>query len=207
MEPALAWTSTPTEHSSFAIFICTDSKSLCEALLESNHGTYFIYESINSISSTIYNQWIPGNSDIPGNELAYKAAKKTTTVVTKTILPVSLSSSLQVINNKIRDNSPTHEWLAQIYQHQKPSCDLNQMKDQKDDMLIARLRSCHHPSLHQYLHRPDPAKEPIWLCDCPAGDAIRQPVFGCHKGSLEWFATRPVDLVAYARKTLVNLDV
>ena len=37
-------------------------------------------------------------------------------------------------------------------------------------------------------------------------NTMRQRVFGCHLGSLEWLATRPGDIVAYERKTLVNLD-
>ena len=45
-----------------------------------------------------------------------------------------------------------------------------------------------------------------WLSDCPALLSVRQRVFGCHQGSLEWLATRPGDVVVYARKTLVNLD-
>ena len=45
-----------------------------------------------------------------------------------------------------------------------------------------------------------------WLWECPAGDAIRQQVFGNHKRSLEWLATRPGDVVKYTRKTLVNLE-
>ena len=49
-------------------------------------------------------------------------------------------------------------------------------------MLLARLRSGHPPSLHQYLQPFNPVKDPIcpsrhleeqdlahWLCDCPAG--------------------------------------
>lgn len=75
---------------------------------------------INSISSSIFIQCIPGHSDIPGNELA----KEATTIATNTILPVSLSSYLQVINEKI---SPlNHVWIAQIYQHYKISRDLQQ---------------------------------------------------------------------------------
>ena len=45
-----------------------------------------------------------------------------------------------------------------------------------------------------------------WLCECPAATIIRQQVFGNYKGSLEWLATSPGDVVAYAKKTLVNLD-
>lgn len=52
--------------------------------------------------------------------------------------------------------------------------------------MLACLRSCHHPSVHQYLRRLDPTQDPIcltcrldeqdlshWLCKCPAGDAMR----------------------------------
>ena len=53
-----------------------------------------IHDSNNSISSYIYIQWIPGHQDIPRNELADRAAKEATIIATKTILPVSLSSSL-----------------------------------------------------------------------------------------------------------------
>ena len=80
-----------------------------------------IHNSINSISSSILIQWIPGYSAIPSNELAYKAAKEATAIVTNTILPVSFSSSIQVINQTIHDDPPTHERVAQVYQHQKTS--------------------------------------------------------------------------------------
>ena len=38
------------------------------------------------------------------------------------------------------------------------------------------------------------------------GDAIRQCVFGNHQGSLKWLATRPEDVAAFARNTLVDFD-
>ena len=87
------------------------------------------------------------------------------------------------------------------------------------DVLLARLRSAHHPSLKQYLHQLDPLQDPIcpnghlekqdlhhWLCECSPLITMRLLVFGFHQGSLEWLATRPGDVVAYTRKTLVNLD-
>ena len=108
----------------------------------------------------------------------------------------------------ICDDPPTHERVIQIYQHQNASQDSNQIKNRKDYVLLDRLRSGHHPSLHYYLHRLDPAQDPIcpsccfdeqdpnhWLCESPAGDVIRQQVFGNHKESLERLATRPEDVV------------
>ena len=161
-----------------------------------------IHNSINSISSSILIQWIPGYSAIPSNELADKAAKEATTIVTNTILPVSFSSFIQVINQTVHDDPPTHERVAQVYQHQKASRNSKQNKKRKDDVLLGRLRSGHHPSLHHYRHWLDPTQDPIcpschideqdlnhWLCECPAGDAKRQQVFGNHKRSLEWLDT------------------
>ena len=109
MESALTWTSTTANHPSFTILICAHSKSLCEVPLSSNPSIFFIHEFVNSISSYIYIQLISGHSDIPGNEIANKATKEARTIVTNTIIPVSYSSSLQVISNEIRDNPPTHD--------------------------------------------------------------------------------------------------
>ena len=53
-----------------------------------------IHESINSISSSIYIQWIPGHSDIPDNGLDDKATKEATVIAKNTIFPVSLFNSL-----------------------------------------------------------------------------------------------------------------
>ena len=219
MESALSWTSTKANHPSISILLCTNSKSLCEALISSKPRTSSIHNSISSISSSIFIQWITTHSVIPGNDLADKAAKEATTIVTNTILTVSFSSSIQVINGIIHDNPPAHERVALIYDYQRASRDAKQIQNRKDDVLLGRLRSGHDLSLQEYLHRVDPSKDPIcpkcclaeqdlnhWLCDCPATTNIRLQVFGNHKGSLEWLATRPGDVVAYTRKTLVNLD-
>ena len=109
MESALSWTPTNTNHPSISILFCTDSNSICEALISSNPQTFSIHNSINSISFSIFIQWISGHSPIPGNVLAHKAAKEATTITTDTILLVSFSSSIQVINETICDDLSTHE--------------------------------------------------------------------------------------------------
>ena len=112
-----------------SLYSCTDSKSLCEALILSNPHTSSIHNSFNSISSSIFIQWIPGHSIIPGNELANKAGKKATTIASNTILPVSFSSSIQVINETIRDDPSTHKCFSLIYQHQEASRNSKQIKN------------------------------------------------------------------------------
>ena len=123
MESALNWTSANANHPSITILFCTDSKSLCEALISSNPRASSVHNSIHSISSSIFIQWITGHSAIVGNKLADKAAKEATPIATNAILPVSFSSSMQVINETICDDPPSHERTAQVYQHQKVSRD------------------------------------------------------------------------------------
>ena len=148
MESAVTSTSTTANHPSFTILICAHGKSLCEVLLSSNPSILFIHESVTSISSYIYIQLISGHSDIPGNEIANKATKEARTIVTNTILPVSYSSSLEVISNEIHDNPPTYDTFTMIYQHQKASRDSKQTENQWDNVLFARLQSGHNFSVH-----------------------------------------------------------
>ena len=130
-----------------------------------------------------------------------------------------MSSSIQVINDTIRDVPPTHERVAAVCHHRRVSRDTKQIKNRRDDVLLACLRSGHHSSLMQYLHRLDPSQDRLcqnccleeqnlhhWLCECPALITMRQRVFGYPQGSLKWLATQPGDIVAFSRKTLVNLD-
>ena len=103
-------------HLPLTMLIYTDSKSFCEV---SNPDICYIRGYINSISFSIYIQCIPGYSDIPGNELAERAAKESTSIAANSIHHVSLSRFLQVINDKIRDNPLTDERIARVCQHRK----------------------------------------------------------------------------------------
>ena len=219
MESALSWTLINAKHHPITILFCTDSKSLCEALISSHLPTFSIHNSINSTSSSIFIQLIPGHSTIPGNDIVDKATKEATTIAADTILPIFLFSSIQVINETIRDATPIHERVASLHKHWRVSRDAKQINSRKDDVLIACLRSGHHPSLEQYLHWLDPSQDPScanccqeeqdllhWISNCPALLTVRQRMFGCHQGSLQWLPTQPGNVVAYKRKTLVNLD-
>ena len=158
MESALSRISTNANHPSIFVLFCTECKSLCQAFIWSNPQTFSIHNSICSISSFIFIQLIPGHSAIPGNDLVDKAAKQATTITTDTIHPVSFSSSIQVIKETVHDALPSHERFALIYHHWKDFRDAKEISNRKDDVLLACLRSSHHPSLGQYLNRTDPSQ-------------------------------------------------
>ena len=219
MEAALKWTCTNANPVRTSILICTDSQSLCEALSSCNPRTTSIRQCTSSISSSIFIQSVPEHSNIPGNNLANRAAKEATTIESDTIYPTPLSCAFQVINELFRDGPPLHARKTKIYEDRKTSTDLQQIKICRDDVLIARFCFWHHLSLKALYHRTDPEIDPTCpsyqqaehtlqhsFLECPTGDAIRQRVFGNHQGSLKWLPSRPGDVIAFARKTLVDLD-
>ena len=219
MEAALQWTCTNANSVQTSILICTDSQPLFEALSSCNPQTTSIRQCISSISSSIFMQWVPGHSNIPGNDLTGRAAKEATTIEPDTIHPTPLSCAFQVINELFHDSPPSHTRTSKIYQHHKTSTDLQQIKSCRDDVLIARIYSGHHLPLKVHHHQTDPEIGPVcpscqqaehtlqnWLLECPAGDAIRQSVFGNHQWSLKWLATQSGDVIVFARKILVDLD-
>ena len=193
-------------------------RQLCEALTLYNPRSTSIHQCISSILSSIFIKWVPGNSNIPGDGLADRAVKEATTVDTIHSTPHILCD-FQVINNLFHDDPPSHACTNEIYQHHKTVTDQQQVQNHRDDVLIAQLHSGHHLLLKAHQHRTDPEIDLMcpsckqaectlqhWLIECPAGDAIWQHVFGNRQGSLKWLAIWPRDVIAFTRKTLVDLD-
>ena len=69
LEKALAWILENDDDPTRVALICTDSQSLCTALLGQNLQVFsVIIDMLAQIRSTIHLQWILGHSDVPGNE-------------------------------------------------------------------------------------------------------------------------------------------
>ena len=80
MERAAEWIAANSEDAD-TILIATDSQSLCQALQHNNREVDDIMHHLSKTKAKITIQWLPGHSNIPGNEAADKAAKEAANLV------------------------------------------------------------------------------------------------------------------------------
>ena len=106
MLSATDWVSKHLEHTqSAAVF--TDSQSLCTALVGNSPALDPLRTKLNKLPCKLTIQWIPGHSNIPGNELADAAAKSATSL--KGSSPgVSYSSICTQIRAATKDPPPSN---------------------------------------------------------------------------------------------------
>lgn len=173
-----------------SILICTDSRSLTDALKQGNwkDTDHWLRESkrtLIGIKSQITLMWIPSHVDIPGNEKADELASIGTTMDQEGI-PVSH----KIIKAKIKRQgwSITHERARKIYKHRRsPINDVEKKWPRRVRTLFARLRSGHAMQLKAYRHFIELEDDALceegcgkeetlehMLCECVATEAARQ---------------------------------
>ena len=81
--------------------ICTDSKSLLQAIQNYSPELSEIHDLLSSLVGRMTLQWVPSHSNIPGNELADKAAKDATKLSAKKTNEVLLSVLLLQLSREL----------------------------------------------------------------------------------------------------------
>ena len=149
------------------VLICTDSQSLCMALNSFNMETSPFRSAIHNKQTKIITQWIPGHSDVPGNEMADKAAKEGADLETAQ-RPISYRSACMMIKKSI--SYPTsHPVMKKVYQHYSTEKEKEEITTRKDQVLLAQLRSGKHKAFATYQHMLDETK-PATCPRCTSGE-------------------------------------
>ena len=173
-----------------------------------------IVEKLQKLKGRVIIQWIPGHSNIPGNELADKYAKEVAQNGEAPITPVTYNSAKAIIKREIKDQPPKHPIVSKTYEHLSSKED-GKIKSRKDAALLAQLRSGHCKELKAYQHRLDETKDETcprcqleaetvqhWLA-CPANIRKRQDIFGDDDVPLGTMTKNPGLILAYARETIL----
>ena len=199
------------------VLICTDSQALCKALKGQCRGyTADLKFRLESLVPKIAIQWIPGHTNIPGNDLADDAAKDAANITNEDNRPISFGSVKSHIKRAIIDKPIKHERTALVYKDYNYKADLKAIKSRSDQTLLSRLRSGHHLSLRAYKHRIDSTHDPHcrhcpgeqhdlehWLTRCTATTEARQRLFGTTEITTNYLVTHPKLVVEMARATLL----
>ena len=198
------------------ILICTDSKSLCQKLLGNSIEVTDLRQQILNTPGVITIQWVPGHSDIPGNELADAAAKEAA------LLPsaqgaISYASARAFIKQTIVDGPFTHPRPNRAYAGKSKKQE-DRLTTREDQVLLARLRTgklknfCSYQSL---LDKGATSPEcPLcqtsdhtlehWLMECEGTAEAAFRVYGFRPSHLGVMSERTKETVAYARATLLT---
>ena len=205
--------------SEISIMVCTDSQSLCQALLSYNVETATIRGTLHDRTGKTTIQWIPGHSDVPGNELADQAAKEATELETDP-RPVSYRSACTMIRSRI-EYPTNHQQLKKVYSHFSKQRE-QEVKTRADQVLLAQLRSGKHKVFRSYQHMIDESIDPTctncdsgeihnlehWFLRCPDASEARHEIFDEREleGGLGLLTKCPEKSIALAKRTLFGVQ-
>jgi ribonuclease HI len=196
-----------------AVLIATDSQSLCQALLGSDPELAVLRNRIQTSLVRIVVQWIPGHSEITGNEVADAAAKAATTLEGSPGA-ISYKSVASYINRMIKDPPIEHKRTKKVYSKLSKKTE-TLIKSRDDEVLLAQLRSGKHKVFGDYKLKLDPnadtscphCKAPDftlvhWLTKCKKIKDNRKRLFGRMNPGLSVLTSHPLQTILLARETL-----
>ena len=214
LELAKDWIEAYQTDTILSILICTDSKSLCDALACPETGRVAKLKlQLSKLKHRIKIHWIPGHVDIPGNELADSAAKEATLAEGESE-PLSFASVKAYIKKSITDGVIPHDRVRNAYSGYKLKNDA-EVKSRADQTLLARVRSGHHLAFRNVQHEFDNSVDPTcphcpgqehnlthWLTSCERTTAARMRLFGTLDVPLSYLARFPKQIVQMSKETL-----
>ena len=187
------------------------------AISHQTADTTKIRRSLDSLKNKTTLQWVPSHSNIPGNELADKAAKAAAKLERPDdlSLPISYHTAKSMIKRLVRDPEPSHTRTAQVYEHYSSKKEARKITCRADAALLAQLRSGHCLKLAHYRHRINETESETcpkcgdeaqtvehWLISCPALWQDRLDTFGRTDVNLGALGSNPAEVLAYAKATL-----
>ena len=206
------------------ILICTDSQSNCQALRGCGEEVAPLQDILSRCRSEMVVQWIPGHSEIPGNDMADEEANAAAREESEEGRRISWKAAKTMVKAAIPKEKIEHRRIKMTYACMSSSRE-KEITNKGDQVSLARLRTGHHLQLgatkHRYNEREDPScprckewniagemQQPFcldtlehWL-ECEPLAAARMRDFGEMSVGLEILTKEPKASAAHARRTL-----